>query len=63
VGSVVFSSGITGAGPDTGKLPEDVREQVRLMFKNLRSFLDAAGVTTDDAVRVQRRSEALRRRR
>jgi len=62
VGSVVFSSGIMGADPDSGQLPEDGREQVRLVFRNLRAFLEAAGVTDDDVVRmtVYLRDDGLR---
>lgn len=52
VGSLVYSSGIMGADPDGGRLPEDGREQVRLVFANLRAFLQAAGVTDDDVVRM-----------
>lgn len=52
VGPVVFSSGIMGADPDTNQIPGDGREQVRLIFRNLRSFLDAAGVSVDDVVRM-----------
>jgi 2-iminobutanoate/2-iminopropanoate deaminase len=52
VGSVVFSSGIMGADPASGQLPEDGREQVRLVFRNLRTFLEAAGVSDDDVVRM-----------
>jgi 2-iminobutanoate/2-iminopropanoate deaminase len=52
VDNIVFSSGISGADPQTGQLPEDGREQVRLAFVNLRSFLDAAAVTAEDVVRM-----------
>lgn len=52
VDNIVFSSGITGADPATGRVPDDGREQVRLVFANLRSFLAAAAVTADDVVRM-----------
>lgn len=52
VGNLVCSSGIMGADPSTGTLPEDGAEQIRLVFENLRAFLKAAGVEPDDVARV-----------
>lgn len=52
VGPLICSSGIMGADRSTGSLPSEGREQVRLVFDNLRQFLDAAGVSPDDLVRV-----------
>lgn len=52
VDNVVYSSAIMGADPDTGVVPDDGLAQVRFAFVNLRRFLDAAGVTPDDVVRI-----------
>lgn len=52
VGPLICSSGIMGADRSTGSLPAEGREQVRLVFENLRLFLDVAGATPDDLVRV-----------
>jgi 2-iminobutanoate/2-iminopropanoate deaminase len=52
VGGIVFSSGIMGSDPDTGQIPDAGGAQVRLVFRNLRSFLAAAGVTAEDVVRM-----------
>jgi 2-iminobutanoate/2-iminopropanoate deaminase len=52
IGDMVFSSGIMGADPVTGQVPDDGREQVRLAFANLRSFLDAAYVSAEDVIRM-----------
>lgn len=52
VGNVVYSSGIQGINADTGKLADDVAEQAIHCFKNLRTFLDAAGAAPDDIVRM-----------
>jgi len=52
VGNVIYSSAIQGIDADTGKLPDDVAEQARHCFKNLRSFLEVAGATPDDIVRM-----------
>lgn len=53
VGPLVCSGGIMGADPATGKVPDDGPEQVRLAFANLRSFMAAAGGTTDDLAKVE----------
>lgn len=52
VGNIVYSSGIMGTDRSTGKTPDDGVAQVRNAFANLLAFLDAAGATTDDLVRV-----------
>ena len=52
VGNIVYSSGIQGINADTGDLSEDVAEQARQCFRNLRTFLEHAGATPDDVVRL-----------
>jgi 2-iminobutanoate/2-iminopropanoate deaminase len=52
VGNVVYSSAIQGINADTGALSPDVFEQARQCFRNLRTFLAAAGVSPDDVVRM-----------
>ncbi len=52
VDNVVYSSGIQGINADNGELSEDVYEQARQCFRNLRTFLEHAGATTDDVVRI-----------
>lgn len=52
VGNIVYSSGIQGINADSGELSEDVAEQARQCFRNLRTFLEHAGATTDDVVRL-----------
>lgn len=48
VGNVVFSSAISGRDPQTGAAPADPGEQAAQMFRNLRSFMEAAGGTPAD---------------
>lgn len=43
VGPLVMTGGVHGMDPATGKLPDDVQEQARLMFDNLRRIMVAAG--------------------
>lgn len=52
VGNMVFSSGIMGTDPATGKLPPDPDRQAELMFQNLRSLLAAAGGSPDDVAHM-----------
>ena len=52
VGNVVYSSAIQGINADTGELAEDVYEQARQCFRNMHTFLQHAGATPDDIVRL-----------
>lgn len=48
VGNYVFSSGIMGANPATGEIPDDAQQQADFAFQNLRTFLEAAGAKPED---------------
>jgi 2-iminobutanoate/2-iminopropanoate deaminase len=52
IGDMVYSSGIMGTDTSTGKVPDDGQAQVKFCFANLALFLEAAGVTADDVIRV-----------
>ncbi len=52
IGNLVFSSGVAGADPATGKLPDDPARQAALMFDNVRTLLDQAGATLGDVART-----------
>lgn len=52
VGNTIYSSGIPGVDPLTGKLSSDASGQARCAFSNLRSLLKAAGADLRDVVRV-----------
>ena len=52
IGNIVYSSGIRGIDPATGRTAEGGEAQVRFAFASLRKFLDAAGVTPDDVIRM-----------
>ncbi|MBX5465966.1 MAG: RidA family protein [Firmicutes bacterium] len=52
IGNLVFSSGISGQDPDTGQLPDDPEVQARNLFRNIRHFMELAGGTPDDIIRV-----------
>ena len=52
-GEFVYLSGQTPVDPDTGKLVEkDFAEQTEQCFRNLFAVLGAAGLTSDDVVKV-----------
>ncbi|TMV12656.1 RidA family protein [Arenibacterium halophilum] len=43
---------IYGQDPETGKAAEGLERQTELMFTHLRAILDAAGMTTEDILKV-----------
>ncbi|WP_313802167.1 RidA family protein [Sphingobium sp.] len=51
-GPLVVTGGVYGLDPETGTLPDDVGEQVRLMFGQLQRILAKAGGGFDDVVRM-----------
>jgi 2-iminobutanoate/2-iminopropanoate deaminase len=48
VGNMVFSSGIMGADPATGKLPAEGTEEVKHAFANFKAALAKAGAKLAD---------------
>lgn len=46
VGNMIFSSGIIGVDPSTGKVPEDLDSQCVFAFANMKTMLENAGATT-----------------
>ena len=51
-GPFVASGAISGADPETGKVPDDLDEQCRLMFENVRRVMAAAGGSPDDIIKM-----------
>ncbi len=52
IGNVVFSSAISGRDPKTGTLSGDPDKQAEVLFQNIRSFMERAGGSTDDIIRM-----------
>lgn len=52
VGPLVMTGGVYGLDPATGKIPDDVGEQARLMFANLERILQAAGARLVDVAKM-----------
>ncbi len=51
-GPFVVTGAISGTDPATGKVPEDLDQQCRQMFDNVRRVITAAGGTPDDIVKM-----------
>ena len=52
VGGLIMTGGVYGLDPATGKIPDDVAEQARLMFANLKRILAAGEASLDDVARM-----------
>ena len=52
VGNTLYSSGIPGIDPATGKLPTDAASQARFAFDHVRSLLAGGGASLNDVVRM-----------
>jgi 2-iminobutanoate/2-iminopropanoate deaminase len=59
VGDTLYLSGRLGIDPATGKPPEDVDAEIKLLLDGFASVLREAGMTMDDLVQVQIFSPAL----
>ena len=52
-GNTLYLSGRIGLDPKTGKPPEQVEEEIKLMLDSLKETLAQAGMTMNDLVYVQ----------
>jgi 2-iminobutanoate/2-iminopropanoate deaminase len=52
VGNILYSSGIAGVDPATGKLAEGAVAQAACAFGNLQTLLKNGGATLEDVVRM-----------
>ena len=53
VGDTLFLAGRIGIDPQTGKPPEDVEKEIRLLLDGMKTTLKEANMTMDDLVSVQ----------
>jgi len=53
VGDTLYLAGKIGVDPETGRAPEDVEKEIRLLLDGMKTTLAAAGMTMDDLVSVQ----------
>jgi reactive intermediate/imine deaminase len=53
VGDTLYLAGRIGIDPQTGRAPEDVEKEIRLLLDGMKTTLAAANMTMDDLVSVQ----------
>ena len=53
VGNTLYLSGRLGTDPKTGKVPDDVEQEIRLMIDSVKATLAEANMTMDNLVSVQ----------
>ena len=51
-GPLLVTGGIAGLDTAAGKVPDDVAEQTRIMFENMKAVLTQAGGSFDDVVKM-----------
>ena len=49
----VFSSGLPPVDPATGKAPDDLEAQTRLVFRHIKELMAQAGGSLDDIVKME----------
>jgi 2-iminobutanoate/2-iminopropanoate deaminase len=53
VGDTLYLAGKIGIDPETGRAPDDVEKEIRLLLDGMKTTLAAADMTMDDLVSVQ----------
>jgi enamine deaminase RidA (YjgF/YER057c/UK114 family) len=53
VGDTLYLSGAIGRDPETGAVPEDVEEEIRIVLDSMKSRLEMVGMSMDDLVQVR----------
>jgi enamine deaminase RidA (YjgF/YER057c/UK114 family) len=53
VGDTLYLAGKIGVDPETGRAPDDVEKEIRILLDGLKTTLAAAEMTMDDLVSVQ----------
>ncbi|WP_227937899.1 RidA family protein [Alkalihalobacillus deserti] len=52
IGSMVYSSAIMGKDSRTDQLPEEPQSQMKFIFRNIKLFMESAGGSTDNIIRM-----------
>ncbi|WP_180899754.1 RidA family protein [Martelella soudanensis] len=52
IGNIVYSGGIHGLDPETGRTADGLDRQCELMFGHVRDIVEAAGATTADIIKM-----------
>jgi 2-iminobutanoate/2-iminopropanoate deaminase len=53
VGNTLYLAGKIGIDPETGRAPDDVEKEIRLLLDGMKTTLAATDMTMDDLVSVQ----------
>lgn len=53
VGDTLYLAGKIGVDPETGRAPEDVEKEIRILLDGMKTTLAAADMTMEDLVSVQ----------
>ena len=53
VGDTLYLAGKIGVDPETGRAPDDVEKEIRILLDGMKATLAAADMTMDDLVSVQ----------
>lgn len=53
IGDTLFIAGRIGIDPKTGKPPDDVEQEIKILLDGFKSVLKEAGMTMDDLASVQ----------
>jgi len=53
VGDTLYLSGRLGIDPVTGRVPDDIDAEIKLLFDGFEAVLQQAGMTMDELVQVQ----------
>lgn len=53
VGDTLYLAGKIGVDPETGRAPDDVEKEIRILLDGVKTTLAAADMTMDDLVSVQ----------
>jgi 2-iminobutanoate/2-iminopropanoate deaminase len=53
IGDTLYIAGRIGIDPKTGKPPEDLEQEIKIVLDGIKSVLQEAGMTMDDLVFVQ----------
>ena len=51
-GNLIFVSGQLPVNPQTGEMPEDIREQAKQSLNNVKEIVEAAGASLEDVVKT-----------
>ena len=52
IGNIVFSSAIMGKNAENNELPLEAEPQISCLFQNIESFMEAAGGSSENIIRM-----------